>query len=345
MSSIYYRKDAHKSIEGLLYALFVYSYLLDTSTFGLLLRCLVQDQLLSVKSKDTTLRIAVYAIFATSLLAFIRHLHVPSKYAIIIDFIGNVSPPSRTKLVILDIIICSLQILQALVVSMLFKSANSGRVTTRDRRRQASQTTTPASTSAGNSSATARSNSEVRPQTQSLASSSEDATLPASGSTSTRAGPSSPSPEAGSSSTLFEYTPTHHALDPPEPDAGSSPTGYYEDHEETRYSLENNGGTQRSSGERRNRRNRRRTSSDNHNPGNESGSESSQGESSSSDDDEDILGDDYEELREEEIFVFQLHFKDIVAYLFSNEEPLSLPRISERTAATTESDRVQNLPV
>jgi len=50
MSNIYYRKDAHKSIEGLLYALFVYAYLLDTSTFGLLLRCLVQDVSSSWKS-------------------------------------------------------------------------------------------------------------------------------------------------------------------------------------------------------------------------------------------------------------------------------------------------------
>ena len=256
-----------------------------------------------------------------------------------------VSPPSRTKLVVLDAIIFSLQILQALVVSMLSKSANSARTTSRDRQRQATATATPALTSAGTVSASARSSSATRSQTQSLALPSGNPTLTTSGSLGTQVGPAPPSPEVGSSSTLFEYTPTHHALDPSDPGAPSLTTGYYEDNEETRYSLENNGVAQRSSAEHRSRRNRRRTASDGHSPGNGSDSESGQGESSNSDEGEDVLGDDFEELREQEIFVFQLHFRDIVAYLFSNEEPLSLPRLSERTAATTESDRVQNLPV
>lgn len=43
MSNLYFKKDVHKSLEGLLYGLYVYQYLLDTSTFGLLLRCLVQE--------------------------------------------------------------------------------------------------------------------------------------------------------------------------------------------------------------------------------------------------------------------------------------------------------------
>ncbi|KAF9955475.1 Platinum sensitivity protein, partial [Mortierella alpina] len=96
MSNLYYRKDIHKSIEGLLYGLFVYQYLLDTSTFGLVIRCLVQDQLLSLKSKAPTLRVALYTIFAIVLLAFLRHLHPPDRYAVIIDFIGNADQDDQT---------------------------------------------------------------------------------------------------------------------------------------------------------------------------------------------------------------------------------------------------------
>ncbi|KAG0205506.1 hypothetical protein BGX28_002942 [Mortierella sp. GBA30] len=89
MSNLYYRRDIHKTIEGLLYGLFVYQYLLDTNTFGLLIRCLVQDQLLSLKSKAPTLRIALYTVFAITFLAFLRHLYAPDRYAVIIDFVGN----------------------------------------------------------------------------------------------------------------------------------------------------------------------------------------------------------------------------------------------------------------
>lgn len=43
MTNIYYVKDIHKSIEALLYGLYVYQYLLDTSTFGLIIRSVLQD--------------------------------------------------------------------------------------------------------------------------------------------------------------------------------------------------------------------------------------------------------------------------------------------------------------
>jgi hypothetical protein len=43
MPNQYYKKDIHKSMEALLNGLYVYQYLLDTSTFGLILRILVQD--------------------------------------------------------------------------------------------------------------------------------------------------------------------------------------------------------------------------------------------------------------------------------------------------------------
>lgn len=36
-----------------------------------------------------TLRVAIYSIIAVAFLAFLRHLHVPDRYAVIIDFIGN----------------------------------------------------------------------------------------------------------------------------------------------------------------------------------------------------------------------------------------------------------------
>ncbi|KAG0051743.1 hypothetical protein BGZ83_003361 [Gryganskiella cystojenkinii] len=310
MSNLYYKKDAHKSIEGLLYALFVYNYLLDTSTFGLLLRCLVQD--------DTTLRIALYAIVATSFLAFLRHLHAPSKYAVIIDFIGNVSPPSRTKLFFLDLVIMGLQILQALVVSAFLKAGSNGArvAASRNGQQQAPRTITAPSTPPP-----AGSNSGTSAQTQPSASTSVSIAAPTSESSRTRTGPSgSLSREAGSSSTLFEYTPTHHALDPAEDDARARTT----------------------SSEHRSRRHRRRRTSDSQRSG------SSSSESTGEEDDDVLADDDFEEMRDQETFVFQLQFRDVVSYLLSNEEPLSFPRLdmsAQRTAPATEADRVQDLPV
>jgi hypothetical protein len=43
MPNQFYKKDIHRSMEALLYGLYVYQYLLDTSTLGLLLKVLVQD--------------------------------------------------------------------------------------------------------------------------------------------------------------------------------------------------------------------------------------------------------------------------------------------------------------
>ncbi|KAF9308868.1 hypothetical protein BG003_010500 [Podila horticola] len=98
MTNIYYIKDIHKSIEALLYGLYVYQYLLDTSTFGLIIRSVLQDRLLSLKSMAPTLRVAIYSIIAVAFLAFLRHLHVPDRYAVIIDFIGNGLAESKSSI-------------------------------------------------------------------------------------------------------------------------------------------------------------------------------------------------------------------------------------------------------
>jgi hypothetical protein len=49
----------------------------------------IQQQFVSLKSSGPTLRIALYVVFATNVLAVLRHLNTPGRYAVIIDFIGN----------------------------------------------------------------------------------------------------------------------------------------------------------------------------------------------------------------------------------------------------------------
>ncbi|KAI8600483.1 hypothetical protein EDD21DRAFT_131971 [Dissophora ornata] len=251
MPSQYYKKDIFKSIEGLLYGLYVYQYLLDTSTFGLLIRAVVQDQFLSPKTKAPTLRIALYTIFATTFLALFRHQRTPDHFAVVIDFIGNVSPPSRSKLLWLDVFITALQISEALIVFNFLKAGGSA------------SRTEPASTE-------------------------------------------QPVREEGQSNAGRHRAQNYHATSTSTNGAGST--------SETDHS-------------------------------------SSSGDEADDVEDEDPLGDDYQEIIEQEAFVLQVQFWDFVSYLFSNQEAVSFPRIPDpRTMATTaragaEAARVQNLPV
>jgi len=118
---------------------------------------------------------------------------------------------------------------------------------------------------------------------------------------------------------------------------------YYIDDEEVRYSLDNH----RSS----------RTQQSLRAPGGQGSSLGRDPTSTSDDSDEDEeeednpLGDDYEEILEQETFVLQVEFKELVNYLTSGREALSFSRISHVRASgatsTTadEATRVQNLPV
>ncbi|KAG0250193.1 hypothetical protein BG011_008578 [Mortierella polycephala] len=357
MSNLYYKKDIHKSIEGLLYSLFVYQYLLDTSTIGLLARCLVQDQLLSLKSKAPTLRIAIYIIIATALLAFLRHLHAPERYAVIIDFIGNVSTPGWSKLFWLDVLIVSLQVVEALIVFNFIKADDSTRRTAtldrRSSRRSAVSGHRPAEVGGATSLGNDVSGSISQSQASAAGSSRDITAVPLSSST----GVSSTQP----SSPLFEYTPQHTNGS----DQDDLAAEYYVDHEEIRYSEDNDrrpsgsqsqsqsrrarhhsSDTENTSSSRTDERRRRRRSSN-------SSSSNGSSDDSDDDDDEDPLGDDYEEILEQETFVLQVQFKDLVSYLFSGQEAVSFPRIPDpRTAASssafsanTHASDVRTLPV
>ncbi|KAF9575099.1 hypothetical protein EC968_004324 [Mortierella alpina] len=307
MSNLYYRKDIHKSIEGLLYGLFVYQYLLDTSTFGLAIRCLVQDQLLSLKSKAPTLRVALYTIFAIVLLAFLRHLHPPDRYAVIIDFIGNVSTPSRSKLLWLDLLIASLQVTEALIVFRFIKTDSSEvRTAARSRRMAPSGAPENAAPSIGSESGSnapvasnrshAPSRRPLEPSRQRIASGSRTATA------------SSDLP----SSTLFEYTPENASNDRTD-DQDERTAEYYVDEEEVRFSVDND------------RRPPRRRSSEAMRSS-ALGSGTDRGSESESEGSDDSFGADYEEILQQETFVFQLSLQDLTSYLFSSQDAVAFPR-------------------
>ncbi|KAK3828831.1 MAG: hypothetical protein J3Q66DRAFT_20446 [Benniella sp.] len=347
MPNQYYKKDIHRSMESLLNGLYVYQYLLDTSTFGLILRILVQDQFVSLKSSAATLRIAMYGIFFSNFLAVLRHLQAPSRYAVIIDFIGNVSIPSRSRLLWLDMVIIVLQIAMTLVSFNVLKAdENSG----------------SAASSTGRSSRRSRANdiSSSRAARPPVASGSmarrgglpgssaghtSTATTGTSSSSSRRLSTtpavslSNRSAEAESSSVLFDYTPqqpSHNARSGQQADMTAE---YYVDDEEVRYSLDNHPSS--------------RTQQSLRVPGGQGSSSGRDLTSTSEDEEEDDnpLGDDYEEILEQETFVLQVEFKDLVNYLTSGREALSFSRISHvRATGTTsttadEATRVQNLPV
>ncbi|KAF9133013.1 Platinum sensitivity protein [Mortierella sp. 14UC] len=353
MSNLYFKKDVHKSIEGLLYGLYVYQYLLDTSTFGLLLRCLVQEQLVSVKSKAPTLRVALYAVVAAAFLAFIRHLHPPERFGVIIDFIGNVSAPSQAIIYWLDTVILLLQVTEALIVFRVIKADET------PRRSTTPPTTTTATAAAPPRTVSAISNSASTPGARGGASQSVSAggrfertrTEPngaGSGSGSVT-GSSSTIPSlvnhasasgSSSSSRPLEYTSRRAATTATTNNNSSNSADtdglddmypqYYEDEEEERFStdLDRQQHQQRSQGgpstSRRNRPSGSASTRSNNHRRRRSDTDDSADEEGSTDD-EDPLGDNYEEVLEQETFVFQLRFQDLVAYVFSSQEALTMP--------------------
>ncbi|KAG0221807.1 hypothetical protein B0O80DRAFT_437815 [Mortierella sp. GBAus27b] len=341
MPNQFYKKDIHKSMEALLYGLYVYQYLLDTSTLGLLLKVLVQDQFVSLKSSGPTLRIALYVVFSTNILTALRHLNTPGRYAVIIDFIGNVSTPSRSRLLWLDLIIVMLQIAMTLISFNVLKADDGSR-----RRRR---TTLSADRSAGQSQTadasttqTSGSSSAVSASTTQLTSSGSRSLFSATDNSGSGNGDPSHAP-AESSSVLFNYTHQSNR------NIGSSQqvdatADYYVDDEEVRYSLDNQPSDRSQQPPR---------------VAGGQGSSSRQDHASTSDDseeddeDNDLLEDDYEGILEQETFVLQVQFKDLVNYLVSGQEALSLSRISNnlRAARATPSaggadpTRAQDLPV
>ncbi|KAF9905385.1 hypothetical protein EC991_001680 [Linnemannia zychae] len=105
---------------------------------------------------------------------------------------------------------------------------------------------------------------------------------------------------------------------------------YYEDEEEERFStdLDRQPHQQQSQGGpstlRRSRAAGATSGSGNNHRRRRSETDDS-GDSEGSTDDEDPLGDDYEEVLEQETFVFQLRFQDLMAYVFSSQEALTMP--------------------
>jgi len=135
-----------------------------------------------------------------------------------------------------------------------------------------------------------------------------------------------------SSSPLFEYEGAGDSR------RRGSMSEYYVDDEEVRYSSDG-----RSQPVQRQTSEQHRRDGGSRNSLNEEEQQDSDGESSIS-----SLGEDYEEILEQETFIFQLTFKDLLAYLLSNQEPITLPpprAASSSTSTPTSSDRVQNLPV
>jgi hypothetical protein len=111
---------------------------------------------------------------------------------------------------------------------------------------------------------------------------------------------------------------------------------YYEDEEEVRFSTDIDRQQQQQAlssqvgtSSQRNRpsdmassNRRRRSDTDDNDDG------------SSEEDDEDPLGDDYEEVLEQETFVFTLQFQDLVSYILSSQEALAIPDPRTLTGAT-----------
>ncbi|KAF9958603.1 hypothetical protein BGZ65_001314 [Modicella reniformis] len=340
MPNQYYKKDVIKSMETLLYSLYVYQYLLDTSTFGLLVRVLVQDQVVSLKSSAPTLRIALYTIFVTNILAVFRHFHAPGRYAVVIDFIGNVSIPSRSKLLWLDMVIIVLQVAMTLISFNVLKDGDGipRRTGLSTRRRQSRQSPVGnASVAQGSHLSSTGSVSETHGDSTSGSYTQSSAT----NNSNSRAHimvPATSSSRVISASTGGEMS--NSALAESSQQAGTT-SEYYVDDEEVRYSLEND-------------RSSRTIQDPSGAPAGSHGSDHSgisEGSEEEDEDEEDPLRDDCEEILQQETFVLQVQFKDLVAYLTSNQEAVSFTRISNlRTTTTTttadaEAARVRSLPV
>ncbi|KAK3831440.1 MAG: hypothetical protein JOS17DRAFT_745364 [Linnemannia elongata] len=350
MSNLYFKKDVHKSLEGLLYGLYVYQYLLDTSTFGLLLRCLVQEQLISIKSKAPTLRVALYVVIAAAFLAFVRHLRPPERYAVIIDFIGNASAPSQAIIYWLDTVILLLQVTEALLVFKVIKSEEIPRRST-----SPSTTTTAAPARTGSPSSNINTpgtgGSSLHAAQQGRFGRTETSSNGESGSGSTSAMPalvdqSSVSASSSSNNQPPEYTPhrvNNNNNNRRSEDLDDMSPEYYEDEEEVRFSTDLDRQQQQaqpSQGSSSSQRNRSfgaaGRGASNSNRRRRSDTDDS-GDESSEEDDEDVLGDDYEEVLEQETFVFQLQFRELVAYMFSSQEALTMPDARTLTRAAVDN--------
>ncbi|KAG0284180.1 hypothetical protein BGZ96_011459 [Linnemannia gamsii] len=344
MSNLYFKKDVHKSIEGLLYGLYVYQYLLDTSTFGLLLRCLVQEQLISIKSKAPTLRVALYALVAAAFLAFLRHLRPPERYAVIIDFIGSASSPSQSIIYWLDTVILLLQVTEALLVFKVIKSEEIPRRSTSPP--TTATTAEPARTSSPSSNINAQvtsGSSQSRQQQQRLERNRAE-TNGGSGSGSHSAITASAS-ASSSSNPPPEYTPrrgvNNNSNSRHSEDLDDMYPEYYEDEEEVRFSTDIDRQQQQqaqpsqggSSSQRNQPSGMARGGNSSSNRRRRSDTDESD-DGGSEEDDEDPLGDDYEEVLEQETFVFTLRFQDLVSYIFSSQEVLTMPDPRTLTGAT-----------
>ncbi|KAG9071175.1 hypothetical protein KI688_008720 [Linnemannia hyalina] len=281
MSNLYFKKDVHKSIEGLLYGLYVYQYFLDTSTFGLLLRS---------------------------------------------------SAPSQAIIYWLDTVILVLQVTEALLVFKVIKSEEIPR-------RSTSPPTTTTAAPARTSSPSSSSNTPVTSSNGEPGSGSTSA-LPALVDQSTVSGSSS------SNNQPSEYIPRHvnnNNNSRHSEDLDEIYTEYYEDEEEVRFSTDLDRQQQLgqpSQGSLSSQRNRSSGAAA-RGASNSSSSTDESSEGSSEEDDEDPLGDDYEEVLEQETFVFQLRFQDLVAYIFSSQEALTMPDARTLTGATV-ANRVQS---
>ncbi|KAF9540511.1 hypothetical protein EC957_004037 [Mortierella hygrophila] len=289
MSNLYFKKDVHKSIEGLLYGLYVYQYFLDTT-----------------------------------------------------------SAPSQAITYWLDTVILILQVTEALLVFKVIKSEGIPR-------RSTSTPTTTTAAPARTGSPSSSSNNTPGTGNSSLHATQHGE----SGSGSTNALPvlvdqSTVSASSSSNNQPPEYIPRHvnnNNNSRHSEDLDDIYTEYYEDEEEVRFSTDLDRQqqlAQPSQGSSSSQRNRSsgaaaRGASNSNSNTDESSEESSEedDEESSEEDDEDPLGDDYEEVLEQETFVFQLRFQDLVGYIFSSQEALTMPDARTLTGATV-ANRVQS---
>ncbi|KAF9356372.1 hypothetical protein BGX26_005362 [Mortierella sp. AD094] len=285
MANQYYKKDIHKSIEGLLTGLYVYQYLLDTSTSGLILRYIVQDitnalVLFDLRKSGTNARRSAVNAQGT-----------------------NGGQPNG--------------------------SAGTSPRTLHNRSAAAAATSTPH---------TSNTSSQSVPQHPGVNGGlMTPREVPAASSSRAGTQVSNSQVPAQASSLLFEYTPQNNNSDQHN-SRDDAAEGYYVDEEETRHSLDNPPRNQT----------RHSTVGQGSSSTGGSGTDSGSASDNSDSDEDDPLGGDYEEILEQETFVVQLHFQDMVSYLFSNQEAFSFPRIAlsaGSAAAEAEAMRVQNLPV
>ncbi|KAL1921040.1 uncharacterized protein VTP21DRAFT_11675 [Calcarisporiella thermophila] len=111
----YNRKDLVRSFDSLLYIYFVYVYILDSSLMNLIARCFTQI-FISPKTVSRALYAAFFIISLTNLASALRHFGVIDNRGILIDFVSQVHPPSRSYLLLTDAAIFSLQCIFLLIV-------------------------------------------------------------------------------------------------------------------------------------------------------------------------------------------------------------------------------------